>query len=99
MHEKKPYTYILSNKRYGTLYIGVTSNLLKRIYEHKHGLFDGFSKTHSLKMLMYYEPHETMEAAIVREKQLKEWKREWKINLIEEQNPNWFDLSKNVLKN
>ena len=99
MIEKQPYVYVLSNKRYGTLYIGVTSSLSKRIYEHRSGSIEGFSKKHGLEMLVYYEPHATMEHAIVREKQLKDWNYEWKINLIEGQNPNWFDLSENVLKN
>ncbi|MDA3860662.1 MAG: GIY-YIG nuclease family protein [Melioribacteraceae bacterium] len=80
---KKGYTYIITNKKNGTLYIGVTSNLFKRIYEHKNGLFDGFSKKYSLKKLVYYEISEDIATAIQREKQLKNWHRDWKINLIE----------------
>lgn len=99
MNEKQFYTYILSNKRYGTLYIGVTSNLSKRVYEHKNGLIEGFSKKHGLDMLVYYGRHENSETALKRERNMKEWKRDWKIRLIEEGNPNWFDLSENVLKN
>ncbi|MEG3619257.1 GIY-YIG nuclease family protein [Magnetovibrio sp. PR-2] len=89
---KQPCVYILTNKRYGTLYIGVTSDLARRIWEHKNNVIDGFTKKHGLHLLVYAEPHDTMEAAIVREKQLKLWKREWKINLIQSTNQNWRDL-------
>ncbi|MCC3861090.1 GIY-YIG nuclease family protein [Emcibacteraceae bacterium Y4] len=74
---KRPFVYILASKRNGTLYIGVTSNLVKRIYEHREGLLDGFSKETSTKMLVYYEEHDTMENAILREKLLKKWNRLW----------------------
>jgi len=90
---KRGYTYIITNKRRGTLYIGVTSNIIKRIYEHKHGLFDGFSKKYNLKKLVYYDTFENIKEAISREKQLKNWHREWKINLIEKDNYEWKDLS------
>ena len=86
------FTYILASKRYGTLYIGMSNDLVRRIYEHKHGLVDGFTKTHSVNNLVYFECHATAEAAITREKQLKKWKRAWKIRLIEESNPLWDDL-------
>ena len=98
MQTKSPYVYIVTNKRYGTLYAGVTSNLAKRLYEHKNGLTTGFSKEHNLHCLVYYEAHHMMEFAIKREKQLKNWQRAWKIELIEEGNPHWFDLSENVFK-
>ena len=89
---KQPCTYILASQRNGTLYIGVTSNLLNRMAEHKQGLIEGFTKKYAVKLLVYYEMHETMEAAIVREKRLKEWQRAWKLRLIESMNPEWIDL-------
>ena len=89
---KQPCLYILASKRNGTLYIGVTSNLVQRIYQHKHKTLDGFTKTRNVNFLVYYEQHETMEMAITREKQMKIWKREWKMNLIEKDNPRWLDL-------
>ena len=87
------YVYILASKRNGTLYIGVTSDLKKRVYEHKNDLVDGFSKEHQTHDLVYYEDTVSIESAILREKQLKRWKREWKIKLIEAMNPEWRDLS------
>ena len=84
--------YIITNKKYGTLYIGFSSGLKKRIYQHKNKLVDGFSKEHSLDKLVYYESTEDVNAAITREKQLKKWKRQWKINAIEKLNPDWKDL-------
>jgi len=89
---KQFWVYILASEKYGTLYIGVTSNLLKRIYEHQHGLVEGFTKDYEVHMLVYIEPYESAELAISREKQLKNWKRDWKINLIEKDNPYWLDL-------
>ena len=94
---KTPCTYILSNKPNGTLYIGVTSNVVQRVWQHKHVLVDGFSKEHGLKLLVYFELHDSMEDAIVREKRLKKWKRAWKIELIESQNPQWKDLYLDLL--
>lgn len=91
------YIYILSNKRQGTLYIGVTSDLIKRIYEHKQKVVKGFSNTYNLDKLVYYEMHDTIELAILREKQLKNWHRQWKINLIEKNNSNWNDLYESIL--
>jgi len=90
--EKLPAVYILTNSRNGSLYTGVTSNLQKRVWEHKNNFIDGFSKQYSTHMLVYYETHDTMINAITREKQIKDWKRAWKIRLIEKVNPYWRDL-------
>jgi putative endonuclease len=86
------YVYILASKRNGTLYVGVTQDLLKRVYLHKKELLDGFTKKYNVKRLVYYEVYQDIKDAILREKRLKKWKREWKIKLIEEKNPNWEDL-------
>lgn len=90
--EKQFVVYILSNKKDGVLYIGVTSNLQKRIWEHKNKVVDGFSKKYNLQKLIYYEAHENAESAIKREKRLKKYKREQKIKLIEKDNKDWNDL-------
>ena len=87
------FVYIIASKKNGTLYIGVTNNLQRRIYEHKNELIDGFTKKYKIKTLVYYEIHTEIEEAIKREKALKKWNRAWKINLIEKSNPNWNDLS------
>jgi len=89
---KQPAVYILASKRNGTLYIGVTSDLVKRVWEHKNNMVEGFTKRYSVHQLVWYELHESMESAILREKRLKDWKRTWKLNLIESMNPNWQDL-------
>ena len=86
------YVYILANKRNGTLYIGVTNDLTKRVYEHKYNLSDGFIKKYNVHSLVYYEQHNDIESAIVREKRLKKWNRKWKLELIEKENPQWRDL-------
>ena len=86
------FVYILANKKYGALYIGVTSNLTKRIYEHKEKLLAGFTKRYGVSRLVYYERSNNISSAIEREKQLKRWHRDWKINLIESFNPDWNDL-------
>ncbi|OGW82219.1 MAG: GIY-YIG nuclease [Omnitrophica bacterium RIFCSPLOWO2_12_FULL_44_17] len=86
------FVYILANKKNGTLYIGVTSELKKRIYEHKEKLVDGFTKKYGVDKLVYYEQTDDIKEAILREKQLKKWRRDWKIQLIEEQNSKWEDL-------
>jgi len=86
------HVYILASGRNGTLYIGVTNNLVRRVWEHREGLTDGFTKTYGVKMLVYYEQFENIWAAIHREKQLKNWKREWKMNLIQVTNVEWIDL-------
>lgn len=87
-----PCVYVLASKRNGTLYVGVTSELPIRVSSHKQGLVEGFTKKYGVKMLVYYEFHGTMDGAITREKRIKEWKRAWKIRLIEEMNPGWVDL-------
>ena len=84
--------YIMASRRNGTLYIGVTSNLVQRVWHHKQGMIEGFTRKYGAKMLVYFEPHETAESAITREKQLKKWERAWKIRLIEQNNPEWRDL-------
>ena len=89
---KQPCVYILASRPNGTLYTGVTSNLIARIWQHKNDVIDGFSKRYRVHRLVWYEIHPTMESAITREKQLKKWKRAWKINLIERDNPLWRDL-------
>jgi putative endonuclease len=92
MKEKLFYVYILASRRNGTLYIGVTSDLIKRVFEHKEGLIAGFTQRYGVKLLVYYEQHTTAESAIRREKQIKEWQRKWKLELIEKTNPEWRDL-------
>ena len=87
-----PCTYIMASKPNGTLYVGVTSNLLQRVYQHKNNLVEGFTKKYAVHNLVYFEQHLDMYAAITREKQIKKWNRQWKINLIQEQNPKWLDL-------
>ncbi|MCX5578633.1 GIY-YIG nuclease family protein [Kaistia terrae] len=87
-----PCVYIMASWQFETLYLGVTSNMAARAWQHREGLVDGFSKRYGTKVLVFFEMHETMESAIRREKQLKEWQRDWKIRLIEEHNPDWTDL-------
>jgi putative endonuclease len=94
---KQYYVYILASKKNGTLYIGVTSDLVKRIYEHKQNLIDGFSKEYNVHSLVYYELHQEVEEAILREKQMKKWNRKWKMRLIEEKNHEWKDLYNEVV--
>jgi len=94
---KQPAVYILTSKRNGTLYIGVTSNLQKRAWEHKKDLVEGFTKRYGVHRLVYYELHDDMTSAIQREKQMKKWNRAWKLELIEKQNPNWQDLSEGII--
>jgi len=86
------YIYILASKKNGTLYVGVTSDLIKRIYEHKNELVEGFTQRYTIHNLVYFEATESIDSAIMREKQLKKWNRAWKINLIEKSNPAWNDL-------
>jgi putative endonuclease len=86
------YVYILSSKKYGTLYVGSTKDLIQRIYVHKKNLVSGFSKKYKVHNLVYVEEHEDIAEALLREKQIKKWRRDWKINLIEQNNPQWIDL-------
>ena len=95
--EKDFYIYILANKPYGTLYIGITSNLIKRIWEHRNNVVAGFTREYHVHSLVYYQQHPTAESAILREKTLKNWHRRWKISLIEEENPAWRDLYDEIL--
>jgi putative endonuclease len=87
-----PYVYLLASQRNGTLYIGVTSNLIQRIWQHREGLAEGFTKKYQVKTLVWYEQHATIESAIARERALKKRNRAWKLKLIEETNPQWLDL-------
>lgn len=89
---KQPCVYILASKKNGTLYIGVTSDLVKRIWQHKNNEVEGFTKKYQVHDLVWYEIHEEMQSAITREKQLKKWNRDWKIKLIEQKNSAWIDL-------
>ena len=89
--------YILASKRNGTIYVGVTSNLPERVWQHKNDVVDGFSSKYKVHDLVYFELFGEMDAAINREKQLKKWERAWKVRLIEEQNPHWQDLYESIL--
>lgn len=89
---KAPCVYLLASGKYGTLYVGVTSDPIKRVWEHRNSAVDGFSKTYGTHHLVWFEQHDTMESAILREKALKKWRRNWKLNLIEVMNPTWRDL-------
>jgi putative endonuclease len=93
---KEPCVYIMASKRNGTLYLGVTSDLPKRVWEHKNQVVPGFTGDHKIHTLVWYEPHERMESAIVREKQVKRWHRKWKLQLIEKKNPYWMDLTNEI---
>ena len=86
------YLYILASRRNGTLYVGVTNDLIRRVCEHRDGLIPGFTKKYGVKLLVYYEVHHDINEAILREKRIKRWAREWKLYLIEKQNPQWRDL-------
>jgi len=94
---KQPCVYILASRRNGTLYVGVTSALIRRVWEHKHDLAEGFTKRYRIHRLVWYERHPSMESAICREKAIKEWKRQWKLELIEQMNPEWLDLYEALL--
>lgn len=87
-----PYVYLLASKPYGTLYTGSTSDIARRIWEHKNRVVPGFTAKYGVDRLVWFESHETMEAARLRERQIKEWKRAWKVELIERDNPRWIDL-------
>ena len=92
MGERLYCTYIMASRRNGTLYVGITGDLVRRVWEHREGVVAGFTRQYRVKHLAWYEPHEDVAAAILREKQIKEWKRAWKIELIEAMNPDWRDL-------
>ena len=87
----------MTNKRDGTLYVGVTSNLMRRCYEHRNNLIDGFTKTYGLKALVYFEQYDDIRLALQREKNIKHWPRAWKVRLIHESNPNWNDLYPTII--
>ena len=93
VRERQPCVYILASKHYGTLYVGVTSNLIGRLRQHRDGHFDGFTKDHGVKRLVWFAMADTMEAAIETEKRIKRWRRDWKIALIERENSMWVDLA------
>ena len=95
--DKQPAVYMLASKRNGTLYTGMTSKLVKRVWEHKNNMVEGFTKRYSVHRLVWYELHENMESAILREKRIKEWKRAWKPQLIESDNFDWQDLYHNIV--
>jgi putative endonuclease len=95
---KTPIVYILASARNGTLYVGVTSNLIKRVHEHKTDAVHSFTASHRVHNLVWFEQHETMASAIAREKAIKEWKRAWKIKLIEESNLYWRDLFDEIVR-
>ncbi|MDA1317349.1 MAG: GIY-YIG nuclease family protein [bacterium] len=92
------FIYILASKKNGTLYIGVTSNLIRRVWQHKEKIADGFTSQYNVSILVYYEMHSSIENAVIREKQLKAWKRKWKLDLIEQKNPLWIDLYPEIIR-
>jgi putative endonuclease len=95
---KSYWVYILASRPRGTLYVGMTNDLIRRIYEHREGLVDSFTKEHRVKLLVYYEEHATAMAAIQREKNIKHWSRKWKIDLIRSINPDWRDLWEDIVR-
>jgi len=98
MAEKAFYVYMLAGERNGTLYVGVTSNLAQRIWQHKGNFADGFTKSYGVKLLVWYELHDNADSAITREKQIKKWRRSWKVELIERGNPYWNDLFEEIVR-
>ena len=95
---KQPALYILASKRNGTLYIGITSNLIQRIWQHRNNHVEGFSQRYNVHQLVYFELHQNMQQAIVREKKVKKWNRKWKLKLIEKDNPEWADLWNQIIQ-
>ena len=89
---KDYFVYILASRRNGTLYVGVTNDLIRRVWEHRQGLIEGFSKKYHVDLLVYFEQTSSIDEAITREKRIKRWNRDWNLKLIEKQNPNWVDL-------
>ena len=98
MRDHVYWVYILASRRNGTLYVGVTNDLIRRAQEHREGLVPGFTKRYGVKRLVYYEAHDTVVAAIQREKNIKHWSREWKIDLIVSMNPSWGDLNDEITR-
>lgn len=98
MNSNYYYVYILASKSYGTLYIGVTNDLVRRVWEHKNDFVEGFTKKYGVHRLVYYEQCEDVESAITREKQMKKWERRWKLELIEKMNPGWKDLYDDIIR-
>ena len=94
---KQPCVYLLASRRNGTLYVGVTSDLVQRVWQHRSDIAEGFTKRYGVHLLVWYEMHATMEAAIRREKAIKEWRRDWKIELVESMNPDWRDLYDSIV--
>jgi putative endonuclease len=92
MRDHAYYVYILASRRNGTLYVGVTNELVRRVQQHREGLIPGFTRKYGVKLLVYWEPHQDINEAILREKRIKRWRRKWKLELIESQNPQWRDL-------
>ena len=90
--DKHYYVYMLASQRNGTLYVGVTSDIVKRVWEHREGIVEGFTKKHNVKCLVWFEAHEDVTAALTREKQIKKWNRSWKVKLIPAKNPHWQNL-------
>jgi putative endonuclease len=86
------FVYILASKRNGTLYVGMTDDLMKRVWQHRDGIISGFTAKYSVKTLVWYEPHDSRESAFIRERQIKKWNRAWKIELVEKTNPQWRDI-------
>ena len=96
MREINPCVYIMASQRNDTIYTGVTSNLIQRVWQHRDGNIPGFTRQYGVKLLVWFEQHGTMESAITREKQIKAWKRAWKLALIEKDNPEWHDLAESL---
>jgi putative endonuclease len=90
------YVYILASKRNGTLYVGMTDDLPKRVWQHRNGILPGFTRDYAVKLLVWYEVHESRESALLRERRLKKWNRKWKLELIESSNPIWRDLGEDL---
>lgn len=98
MERKMYYVYILASQKNGTLYVGITSDLVKRIWQHKNEVVEGYTQKYAVKNLVYFEQYEHVDDAILREKRLKHWNRKWKLELIEKENPNWNDLYDEICK-
>ena len=97
--QKQFYVYMLASQQNGTLYTGMTSDLVKRVWQHRNGVVEGFTKRYGVKRLVFYEIHQSAESAITREKQIKKWRRKWKLRIIEKDNPYWEDLYDKIIKN